>query len=204
MWCRSRFGSRSVFPLLLYLVLAAWLPFAQRAFAQLRPFTTEEKAQIAERLLSTPEMRTLGAETAGERLRVLNVVPVEMDKAEHPAQDRRLAEVTLVQYRGGEAFRVRVDAATGEEITTERLRGRPQSSVEEREEARALVRRSLQIPERFDLVGGFVVEPPSGAPAKGRYLEFHVVGEDRLRIEREVVADLATGKVVSDRRRGDD
>ena len=58
------------------------------------------------------------------------------------------------------------------------MKGRPQSSPEEREDAIALIRKDTEVAPLLaagtHIVGGFVVDAPQGQPPQGRYLEFHV------------------------------
>ena len=119
--------------------------------AQMQPFTPQEKAEIVAKLLRGPEMKALAAE-APEKIRVLSVVSAEAEEVKQRTENqvvRRLAEVVLIQYQTGAAFRVRVDVESGKALSVDPLRGRPQSSQEEREEARALIRRSLSLPKHY-------------------------------------------------------
>jgi hypothetical protein len=126
---------------------------------------------------------------------VLAVVPAEPpDKAESRPGDKLLAEVLVIAPGQPGALRLLVSVPDAEVQRVEKLPGRPQSSADERAEARRILERSGTLGEAV-LEGGFVVDPPPGAPATGRYLEFHALDPDRTRILRELTVDLVAQKV---------
>jgi hypothetical protein len=169
---------------------------AERCQAQLQPLTKDERSAILERVL---ERREVAAFAETSRVRALAVVPAEApDKTEAATSGRRFAEVLLIGRGQPGAIRLLVSVPQGEVLRTERLPGRPQSSVDERAEARRLLQ-SENLASDAVLEGGFVVDPPPGAPADGRYLEFHVLDAARSRILRELTVDLATQKVYEGR-----
>ena len=189
------------FPLLLLVTLLATLTSA-RAQEQpnLRPFSAEQRRALAEKAAGAERVAGFAK---GQRIRPVSVVPQQVEKDGEPAI---VAIVTFVNYGTGEALRVTLDPVTGLVQASEPLKGRPQSSTEEREEARQLLQKA---PEVADLLkaqnrveGGFVVDPPTGQPAIGRYLEFHIVTADGQKFIAEVVVDLARSRVAGIRRQG--
>lgn len=168
--------------------------------AQLRPFSPDEQRALAAKVLATARMSEL---SKGQRMRVLSVVPAQ-DK---DRGDVIAARLTVLNYGTGQATAVLVDPASGNILEVEPLKGRPQASAEEREEARSILR---EAPSTAALVkadrrieGGFVVDAPVGRPTPGRYLEFHILSPDGTRIEAEAVVDLAGRTVASLRREGE-
>src|SRR6185503_12570056 len=128
------------------------------------------RSAIAAKLLGTDKLVALAK---GQRMRVLSVVPQEVDK------DGVVATVALavvVNYATGESVRVSVDPATMTLRAVEPLKGRPQASPEERQEGRDLVRKAPELASiaaaQSRIEGGFVVDAPAGQPVQGRYLEF--------------------------------
>jgi hypothetical protein len=168
-----------------------WAP-AERCQAQVQPITLEERSTILARVL---ERREVAAFAQPSLVRALAVVPAEApDKAEVTPGGTRFAEVLLIARGEPGALRLLVSVPEAEVLRTERLPGRPQSSAEERAEARRILQ-GEQIRSDAVVEGGFVVDPPLGAPAAGRYLEFHVLDPARTKILRELTVDLETQKV---------
>ena len=117
--------------------------------------------------------------------------------------DQFSATALVVSYATGEAIRVRIAPDTGAIVAVDPLPGRPQSSAEEREEARELIRKDSEIGRLLtggvQIQGGFVVDPPEGQASAGRYLEFHVVSSDGRSFVAEVVVDLSRNQVAARR-----
>ncbi len=165
---------------------------AERCQAQLQPLTREERSAILARVL---ERREVAAFAETTRVRALAVVPAEApDKTEAATAGGRFAEVLLIARGQPGAMRLLVSVPEGNVLHTERLPGRPQSSADERVEARRLIQAEHSVSDAV-LEGGFVVDPPAGAPTDGRYLEFHVLDAARSRILRQLTVDLVTQKV---------
>ena len=192
-------SSYRIAALLLLLVLSKCGEELPPALADVRPFTRDEKTAIVGSLMNADRVRPL---VSGQRVRALSVAPEE-EKTVDERPGRRLAKVVFVNYGTGAVFTVVADAATLQVLDVQLMRGRPQSSEDERAEARVLIEQDPTLGPLLRqgavLDGGFVVDPPSGAPPTGRYLEFHVLSADRTRFEREVVVDLASQKVITSR-----
>ena len=167
----------------------------------LRPFTPEEKAQLTARLFASQK---LAARFRDERYRVLSISVAPDDKESITLIPvRRLAQVVLFNYTLGKATRLLVDASNAEVITEESLRGRPQSSAEEIQEAIKIIRqeRTLArlIDERGVLEGGFIVDAPRGSPPNHRFIQMQLLTPDRLSVQRLIVVDLTAGTIASAR-----
>jgi hypothetical protein len=192
-------------PIILGIVwlLCLMLPFPQ-AIAQTvsvdRPFSSGESQQIIQKILANPGLQF---RRSGDRIRGLRVIS-EIDDKESRFRiraNRRKAEVTLVNYNQGKAYRVIVDPNTGVIARQEELPGRPQSSLAEREEAKQIIRQdaehaSLLTPGVL-VEGGFAVVPPPNTDPKHRYVQMHLVNSDRHSFLRIVTLDLTTGKIVA-------
>jgi hypothetical protein len=166
----------------------------------LRPFSAEQRRALAQKAAAAERV---AATAKGQRLRALSVVPQQVEKDGQPAI---VAVVTFVNYGTGSGLRVMLDPVTGLVQASEPIKGRPQSSAEEREEARQLLQKSPEIAELLKaqarIEGGFVVDAPAGQPAAGRYLEFHVVTADGQKFLAEAIVDLARSQVAGIRREG--
>jgi|GEM_PF-6035107 len=166
---------------------------AVAARAQECPQTAAAQRRVAEEAIGLPAARQAVREG---RTRVLHVYCAERDK-----DSRRTTLVAVVyNYSANVAFRLALDPASREMLASERLAGRPQSSAEEREEAFRLVRDKLDLGANVPLEGGFVTDPPEGAPPAGRYLTVQVLGPDRWKLIEVISVDLARG-VIAGRRR---
>jgi hypothetical protein len=165
-----------------------------------RPLTEEEQRRIADRLFASQRFRTM---FRTDRVRALSIKLMASNKDAPVA--RRIATVVVFNYAQGTATRFQVDAESGEPLTEERLRGRPQASPEEKQEAADIIRGSDELArllrENNQLEGGFVVDDPRGRNTRNRFLQFHILSPDRSRILRLVVVDL-TERRVADARRG--
>lgn len=175
--------------LLFFLLLAAVRLEAQAPDC---PQTSTEQRRLAEEFVRTPAARKAIPEG---RIRVLHVYCAERDK-----ESRRSALITVVyNYSANVAVRVAFDAASRELVASDTLTGRPQTSAEEREEAFGLVREKAD-GANFVLEGGFVVDPPEGAPREGRYVQVQVLSSDRWTLREFVTVDLSRGAIVARRR----
>lgn len=150
----------------------------------------ELQRRAAEKLLQDERLRSV----VGERPRVLRVTCEEVEKD----STRSVAVAYVVGYETGVAAVVTFDSADLRALDVRRMPGRPQSSVEEREEARALIRESVRVPEGHAIEGGFVVDPPRGGPP-GRYLHFLIAPRARHVPKQEVIVDLTRRKVTPGR-----
>ncbi|HEX8920475.1 MAG TPA: hypothetical protein VF766_03290 [Pyrinomonadaceae bacterium] len=162
-----------------------------------RPLTQSEQSRIVERLFSNPRLSSTFRQ---QRVRALSVKALPVDKDTGAAQAKRLASVIVFNYSQGRASRYLVDAETGELLSEETLRGRPQASAEEKDEAAEIIRRSDELNrllrENNQLEGGFIVDDPRrGSSSRNRFIQFHILSPDRQRILRLVVVDLTERRV---------
>ena len=99
----------------------------------------------------------------------------------------------------GKATRFVIATETGALVREQPLRGRPQASEEELEEARRIIQTNEEHKRLLQaggvLEGGLIVDGPSGAPSSHRFLQMQVLTADRRRIQRLVVVDLTTGTI---------
>lgn len=164
----------------------------------LRPFSQEEKRAIVDKMLGADRIQGIVKE---QRLRALSVVPQQVEKNGVPTV---VAAAVLVNYTTGEGLRITVDPSNGQVQAVEAMKGRPQSSAEERQEGRELVRTAGDLAPlmtaKTRIEGGFVVDAPKDQSAQGRYLEFHVLTPDGSAFAAEVIVDLARNQVVTIRR----
>lgn len=162
-----------------------------------RPLSVQEQKEIAERLLGQPRISSRFRE---QRVRVLSVKAAPVDKDAGALSTRRAATVIVFNYTQGNATRFIVDAESGEPLSEETLRGRPQASPEEKEEARDIIRRQgeltrLLLRENAQLEGGFIVDDPRRANTRNRFIQFQILSPDRRRILQQVVVDLTERRV---------
>lgn len=155
--------------------------------------TPEEQARLSKQALAqlrkSPVVRD-------QRLRVLSIKSLPGEKDEF---QKSLASVVVFNYSTGNATRLVMYQSTGLVLRQERLRGRPQPSEEELQEARRIIRAD---PEQARLLaaggvleGGFVVDAPSGQSLRHRFIQFQILTSDRLGLQRLVVVNLTTGGI---------
>jgi hypothetical protein len=162
-------------------------------------FSAEERSQIIAFTLNHPRVASL---VKGQQVRALTVASEPDDKEERAGvAPRRLASVVFFNYTAGQAFRAYVDLTNSEVVQVEPLAGRPPASEEELQEARKVLERHSQIKQFLDksavIEGGFIVDPPGGAPARDRFIQFHIMSSDRQKIEQVVIVDLTAGQVAT-------
>jgi hypothetical protein len=185
------------------LLLCLTLPFPQ-AMAQTVlgdiPFSSGESQQIVQKVLASPNFQF---RRSGDRVRGLRVIS-ELDNKESRFRlraNKKRAEVTLVNYSRGQAYRVLVDPSSGVIARQEELPGRPQSSLSERQEAKQIMSKDPTLAALLTpgvlVEGGFAVVPPPNSNPKHRYLQMHVVSSDRRSFLRTVYVDLTSGKIVA-------
>lgn len=161
--------------------------------------SADERAQLSERALKHLQR---SPSTKHERLRVLGIrrLPAEKSNRE-PAS----VSVLVFNYSKGSATRLIMDLSNGAVLREERLRGRPQPSEEELEEARLVIRSDADQARMLHtgsiIEGGFVVDAPKGQSIRDRCLLFQVLSSDRKRLERDVIVNLTTGRIVESRAR---
>jgi hypothetical protein len=185
------------------LLLCLALPFPQ-ALAQTVPgegtFSSGEKQQIIQRALDNPNLQL---RRPGDRVRALRVIS-DVDEKENRLRLRARkssAQVTLVNYNSGKAYRVSVDRNTGAIARQEELSGRPQTSLEERQEAKKIISSDLEygrlLASEAVLEGGFAVVPPANSNPNHRYVQIQVLSSDRRSFLSIVTVDLTIGKIVA-------
>jgi hypothetical protein len=158
-------------------------------------FTLEDRQLLFRRIIADPQL----ARVRNNRLRQLSIVPATPEKAGEA--NPRVATSVIFDYTIGRAYRVTLNLATGSVATFETLAGRPQASLEEIGEAKAITMRDARHTVMFDqgarLEGGFVVDPPPGGDPRHRYLQFHITTHDYAHFIRVVTVDLTDGKVAA-------
>ncbi len=157
------------------------------------PQTSVEQRRLADEAVRSDAARNVVREG---RVRVLHVYCAEPDK-----ETRRNVLVAVVyNYTANFATRVTLDPASRRVTGGERIAGQPQSSEEERQEALRLVREKLNFGADIVLEGGFIVDPPEGAPRDGRYIQLQVLSPDRWKLLEFITVDLSRGVVAARRR----
>lgn len=172
--------------------------FAAIAASPGEVLTAEDRDRVMEVIRRTagvaPEakMMLMGATVeALEKAEIEEMVPV--------------VTAVVFDYARGRGVRYRIDARTLRMMATEVLRGVPQPSAEEIENAIAVIRRSEELAEvlRQEVVfeGGFLADPPESMPAeearRRRLVEIHLLSSDRSELLRVVTVDLSTERVLS-------
>lgn len=162
------------------------------------PFTSQEQTQIINRFLANPRMVE---RMRNQRVRVLSLVSGLTDKeTTAPRSASRIARAVVFNYSTGNATRFMLDAASGEVLREEPLRGRPQASQEEIQEAMRIIQANPELARLLQtggiLEGGFIVDGPIGAPPRNRYIQMQVLTSDRSRIQKLVSVDLTRGIIV--------
>jgi hypothetical protein len=170
-----------------------------------RPFTREEKMQLATKVLATPPKALAASRGAQkempQRRKVLSVTVPADTEALPRKKGRRIARVVVFDYTEGKASGLLVDAASAEVLAEEPIRGRPQASEEEKQDAIKIIRkdpelhRLLQANAIFE--GGFIVDGPRGASPKHRFLQVQLLTPDRLHLQRTITVDLTAGTVAN-------
>lgn len=171
------------------------------------PLSPQEKTEIVNKFFNNPQV---SQRTRNQRIKVLSVVDVLRDKAtpdqpSPPSLDQPpsqgIASIVLFNYSTGNATRYRVDALNGEVLSEETLRGRPQASPEERQEAIQIIQANPQHARLLQaggiIEGGFIVDDPVGASPGNRFIQMHVLSSDRRRIQSVTIVDLTTGIIAS-------
>jgi hypothetical protein len=170
---------------------------SQSATSQ-QPFTADERARIGKQALSHLQK---AAEVKNQRLRVLSVTKLSPEK-----DDAQTAAVGVVvfNYSQGTAKRLIIDPSNGAVLREETLRGRPQASEEELEEARQILRSDTEHGRLLEgggvLEGGFVVDDPGQQSTTDRFIQFQILTSDRQNLQRFVTVNLTAGRIAESRR----
>jgi hypothetical protein len=187
------------------LVLGLGQLVAQTNGEERRPFTAEEKAQLAAKILEAPAVEQKGARPTVEkakRRRVLSVtVPATTETLSPEKVRRRIARVIVFDYDENKATGLLVDASTAEVLKKEPIRGRPQRSAEEKQDAIKIVQQDPKLAQSLQanavIEGGFIVDGPQGAPSKHRFLQLQLLTPDRTQLRRRVIVDLTAGTIAA-------
>jgi hypothetical protein len=139
-----------------------------------------------------------------QRLRILSVTLAPDDKATTGGLvGVHIASIVLFNYTVGKAVRLLVDASTGEILTEEPIRGRPQPSEEEIQEAAKIIKQNPALGRMLQdgsiLEGGFIADGPIGTPQRHRFIQMHVLTSNRRTLQRLVVVDLTSGTIAESR-----
>jgi hypothetical protein len=174
------------------------LPGASRS-EESRPFTREEKSQLVARMTAVPRAAQRGA---GQRRKVLSVtIPANTEALPQKKSRRRVAHVVVFDYTEGKATGLLVDASSAEVLAEEPIRGRPQASEEEKQDAIKIIRQNPELDKLLQanaiFEGGFIVDGPRGAPPAHRFLQLQLLSSDRAHLQRTVVVDLTAGAIAA-------
>ena len=138
--------------------------------------------------------------TKNDRLRVLSV---KRFSANGGTVKTPIASIVIFNYSRGSATRLTMDSSNGVVLRQERLRGRPQSSEEERREARLLIWANPQHAQMLRagaiIEGGFVVDGPGRESWRHRFLLFQLLSSDRQSLQRVVIVNLTTRRIAQTR-----
>jgi hypothetical protein len=166
---------------------------------QQESLTPDERTRLGAQAL-THLRRSLSAKN--QRLRILSIRRVPLEKG---TVDSSIASVVVFNYSQGKATRLIMDSSNGAVIREERLRGRPQASEEERQEARQVIRADLEHARMLEaggvLEGGFVVDAPRRQSMRDRFIQFQILTSNRQGLQRLVIVNLTTRRIAESRQR---
>jgi len=139
-------------------------------------------------------LATIAAEGhAEDRIQILREVPMP---------DRTVMAIRF-DHASGLASRVVIDGNSGKVLQEQSYAGRPQSSRQEFQDAVCIIGAhpalGRLIAEGALAEGGFIVDGPSGQPARHRYIQIRLLSPDRQDLLQVVLVDL-TGRVVASAR----
>jgi hypothetical protein len=161
--------------------------------------TPDERTRLSEQAL-THLRRSPSARN--QRLRILSVKRVPPEKG---AIETSIASVVVFNYSQGNATRLIMDSSNGAVLREERLRGRPQASEEERQEARQVIRADPEHARMLEaggvLEGGFVVDAPRRQSMRDRFIQFQILTSNRLGLQRVVIVNLTNRRIAESRQR---
>jgi len=162
-------------------------------------WTPDGRARLSKQALAY--LRSL-RKTRNSRLRVLGIKRLPLEKE---TTQRFLVSAVVFNYSQGNATRLIIDPSNGAVLREERLRGRPQASEEERQEACQIIRTNLEYARMLEgggvLEGGFVVDAPSKQSMRDRFIQFQILTADRQGLQRLVIVNLTTGRIAESRPR---
>jgi len=162
-------------------------------------WTPDERARLSEQALTY--LRRF-KEVRNSRLRVLGIKRLPPEKE---TVRRFLVSAVVFNYSQGNATRLIMNPSNGAVLREERLRGRPQASEEELQEARQIIRTDWEHARMLQsggiLEGGFVVDAPAKHSGRDRFVQFQILTADRQGLQRVVIVNLTTGRVAESRQR---
>jgi hypothetical protein len=151
------------------------------------PLTSAARASLAQWVLAHPAVQQ---STPGHRLAAIRVTAA--DATDPAGKTRTIVTAVLFDHTALEARRITIDANSNGILSSERLPGAPQSSIEERGEAVAIVRRNAEFARLLDrgavLDGGFIVADPAGS--RRRMIQLKLMSADRHTLLRSITVDL--------------
>jgi hypothetical protein len=163
-----------------------------------QPLTAEERGRVAAALLASP---SVSERIKGHKVRVLSVTHGYETGAAGGKDDQYRATVILFDYTTGKATRFALDLPSGEIVGEQLLRGRPQASEEELQLAARIVQADAELARLLSpsgrLMGGFVVNGPSGSSPDHRFIQLRIVTDDLRDTKRVVTVDLTDEVVAS-------
>lgn len=158
------------------------------------PLTVEARRGLVRWVIAQP---AVAQATGGHRLAAVRVAAATV--TDSPGKTRTVVTAVLFDHTALEAWRVALDAVSGELLSSERLPGRPQSSAEEFEEAVQIVRGDATLARLLDggavLDGGFIVDDPGGS--RRRMIQLKLVSADRRTPIRTITVDLTRQRIAS-------
>jgi|SRR6185437_6523386 len=161
--------------------------------------TPDERSRLSEKAVAY--LRTSRA-MKNQRLRVLSIKRLSPEKE---TDQRSLASVVVFNYSQGKATRLIMDWSNGAVLRQELLRGRPQPSEEERQEARQIIRADPEHARMLEagsvIEGGFIVDAPRLESTRDRFLQFQILTSDRLGLQRVVIVNLTSRRIAESRQR---
>jgi hypothetical protein len=167
----------------------------ERGFeTQQQLLSPDERARLSDQALKYLQRSPA---TKPARLRILSIKRLPGEKW---GSETAVVGVLVFNYTKGNATRLILALSNGSVIREEHLRGRPQPSEEELEEAQLVIRSDAEQARMLQagsiIEGGFVVDPPKGQSIRSRCLLFQVLSSDRKRLQRDIIVNLTTGRIV--------
>jgi hypothetical protein len=163
------------------------------------PVSAETRKDILHRVLTHPGV---APRASAHRLAVIRMRLGTTTDASRGT--RTIATVILFDHTAGEARRVLLDVHSGELLANTPLRGRPQGSREEFDEAAQIIRLDPGLARLLDegavLDGGFIVADPGGS--RRRMMQLKLLSTDRLRLLRTITVDLTRRAIASPAEQG--
>jgi hypothetical protein len=160
--------------------------------------TKDERDRVVAKTLAHPRVVE---KLKGHRTRAVRVTRDRNSDGAIAIRDQASsASVTFFDYTTGKTTRYTIDLRNGELLREQALPGHPQSSQEERDDATVIIQQDRELSSLLQsghkLIGGFIVDAPSGTVSWHRYMQMRIVTEDMKRTGRVVIIDL-TDRVIA-------